>query len=42
MECPFCKKNINENATFCPNCGQLLENSLRYQSVDNYWDNINT
>lgn len=42
MECPFCKKDINESAVFCPNCGQLLENNLRFQSVDNYWDDINT
>ena len=42
MECPFCKKDINESAIFCPNCGQLLENNLRFQSVDNYWDDINT
>lgn len=38
----FAKKDINESAIFCPNCGQLLENNLRFQSVDNYWDDINT
>ena len=30
IKCPICKELIDENLTFCPECGSRIEISQRY------------
>ena len=42
MICPHCNKQINDDNQFCPICGQRLDTSLENDSVNSYWNAVNT
>ena len=42
MICPYCKKEINDNSTFCEYCGQAVNhNSDVKQESDKFWEKEN-
>lgn len=38
MECPYCKKKIPEESTFCPECGQTATADEKYETTNGYWN----
>lgn len=43
MQCPYCKKELSDEATFCPECGQALQPSETDHNVSqNYWNDYKT
>lgn len=39
MQCPYCKKELAGNSTFCPHCGQMINQQDSTQaSSQNYWN----
>ena len=41
MRCPFCKKEIENTTSFCPECGQKLEQITQSSKTENYWSEVN-
>lgn len=41
MRCPFCKKEIGDVISFCPECGQKLEQSAQSSKTEQYWNEVN-
>lgn len=41
MRCPFCKKEIGNAISFCPDCGQKLVKSTQSIKIENYWNRVN-
>ena len=41
MRCPFCKKEIGNATSFCPECGQKLEQFTQSSKTENYWSEVN-
>lgn len=41
MVCPYCKKTISVNTSFCPECGQDISNKTQQSQSDAYWKNVN-
>lgn len=38
MICPYCKKELPNNATFCNECGQLVQQETDSNSLQKYWN----
>lgn len=41
MRCLFCKKEIGNATSFCPECGQKLEQYIQSPEIENYWSEVN-
>ena len=41
MRCPFCKKEIENATSFCPECGQKLGQYIQSPEIENYWSEVN-
>lgn len=41
MRCPFCKKEIGNTTSFCPECGRKLEQFTQSSKTENYWNEVN-
>ena len=41
MRCPFCKKEIGNFTSFCPECGQKLDQYVQSPEIENYWNEVN-
>ena len=41
MRCLFCKKEIGNATSFCPECGQKLEQITQSSKTENYWSEVN-
>ena len=42
MQCPYCKKELAGNSTFCPHCGQIINHQEPTQAgSQNYWNEYN-
>ena len=41
MICPYCKKEVQLEDVFCPECGQIVQNSGKQERSDAYWKVIN-
>lgn len=41
MICPYCKKEVQAEGDFCPECGQLVQNCGKQEQSEVYWRNVN-
>ena len=43
MECPYCKKELSDGATFCPECGQIIQQQETSRNASqSYWNDYKT